>query len=60
MGARKPRRRGGAPGMGNELYAAAMRELRRSNAAVKHLDRRTRRARTRQLQTRRSVRDQLD
>ena len=53
-------KRRGIPGMGNSAYAAAMRELRRSNAAVKHLDRRTRRARTRQTQTRRAVREQLD
>jgi hypothetical protein len=43
---------------GNPVMAAALAELRRSNAAGPHLDRRTRRARTRADAARAAVRDQ--
>jgi len=50
----------GLPGMGNSAYAEAMRELRKSNAAQPHQDRRTRRARSRDAKLRRAVKDDLD
>lgn len=52
------RRGRGIPGMGNERYVDAMREVRRSGAAGLHLDRRARRARTREARRRRAVEDE--
>lgn len=44
----------------NPAAAKAMRERARSNAAGTHLDKRDRRARTRETRTRRAVRDSDD
>lgn len=41
----------------NKKYIEAMRELRRSNAAGTHADKRTRRARTRSASLNRALRD---
>lgn len=45
-------------GVENTDYARAMAELRRSNASGTHADRRDRRARTRDAQLKRDLRDQ--
>lgn len=44
----------------NKGYIKAMRELRRSNAATPHRDKRSKRARTRQARTRKAVNDQKE
>lgn len=44
----------------NPEYIAAMRELRRSNAAGTHGDRRTKRNRNREAQKRNAIRDQKE
>lgn len=55
MSKRKER---GLPEMGNERLAAAMLELRRSNAATRHADKRTRRARTRAAAKARALKEE--
>lgn len=47
------------PGIENPKYAREIAELRRSNAAGIHLDRRTRRNRSRSANRTRAIRDQL-
>jgi hypothetical protein len=44
-------------GIANPRYAREMHELRSSNAAGTHLDKRTRRVRTRQASTRKAIAD---
>lgn len=47
-------------GIENKQYIEAMRELRRSNAATTHQDKREKRARTRKAKNEKAIREDMD